>query len=310
MVMAFPKAGPYRRLLTAALRHRFLTLALAVTFFFGSLQLVPYIPTSLFESSDTGLSTMSVELPPGSTLADTQAATEQLTEGLLADHPAVQAILTTEGGDGGEPPLPLFAPGARNERDVSQKQFEQACPRHLPLHPRCRISFRSGGLLGKAKTSPSCSRERPRRPARNRMTLARQMRDIPGMVDVLQRQPGATGDADYSRCGSSYRSGGFGTEPLPATASLATLGDIDANLAEFDLGDRQIPIRVQIDPRYRDDTGPAQTLRVPSNTGDLVPFSAVADVSLAPVQLRSTATTAPARSPSAVISRALPWGRP
>jgi multidrug efflux pump subunit AcrB len=79
--VAVPKAGPYRRLLTAALRHRFLTLAIAVGIFFGSLQLVPYIPTSLFESSDSGLSTISVELPPGSTLADTQAATEQLSEG-------------------------------------------------------------------------------------------------------------------------------------------------------------------------------------------------------------------------------------
>jgi multidrug efflux pump subunit AcrB len=70
--VAGPKAGPYRRLLTAALRHRFLTLAIAVGIFFGSLQLVPYLPTSLFESSDTGLSTISVELPPGSTLADTR----------------------------------------------------------------------------------------------------------------------------------------------------------------------------------------------------------------------------------------------
>lgn len=62
--IAGPQAGPYRRLLTAALRHRFLTLAIAVGIFFGSLQLVPYLPTSLFESSDTGLSTISIELPP------------------------------------------------------------------------------------------------------------------------------------------------------------------------------------------------------------------------------------------------------
>ena len=55
---------PYQTLLKAGLRHRLLTIALALVFFIGSLMLVPYIPTSLFESGDTGLSTINVELPP------------------------------------------------------------------------------------------------------------------------------------------------------------------------------------------------------------------------------------------------------
>ena len=38
---------PYRRLLGAALRHRFLTISLAIAFFMGSLMLVPLLPTKL-----------------------------------------------------------------------------------------------------------------------------------------------------------------------------------------------------------------------------------------------------------------------
>jgi multidrug efflux pump subunit AcrB len=65
-------------------------------------------------------------------------------------------------------------------------------------------------------------------------------------------------------------------QAIARTASLATLGDAAANLAEFTLGDREIPIRVQIDPRYRDDT--LAQLKVPGRNGSLVPLVAVADV--------------------------------
>jgi hydrophobe/amphiphile efflux-1 (HAE1) family protein len=273
------KVGPYRRLLTAALRHRFLTLALAVGIFFGSLQLVPYIPTSLFETSDTGLSTISVELPPGSTLADTQAATDQLAEGLLADA-AVSTVLTTEGGDGGVNTATAYVRLVpKRERDVSQKQFEQNARDIFRTIPGARISFRSGGASGEGKDLTIVLKgEDPVALRQASDDLARQMRDIPGMVDVSSSaslvKPEVLIIPDVDRATDL----GVTVQNIAATASLATLGDIDANLAEFDLGDRQIPIRVQIDPVYRDDLGLLSTLRVPSNTGDLVPLSAVANV--------------------------------
>ena len=40
---------------------------------------------------------------------------------------------------------------------------------------------------------------------------------------------------------------GISTATLSETLRVATIGDIDANLAKFTVGDRQIPIRVQLD---------------------------------------------------------------
>jgi len=57
---------PYRQLLKWALKHRLLTMAIALTFFIASLMLVPLIPKGLFDSGDIGLSTVTIELPPGS----------------------------------------------------------------------------------------------------------------------------------------------------------------------------------------------------------------------------------------------------
>ncbi len=62
------------------------------------------------------------------------------------------------------------------------------------------------------------------------------------------------------------------------TANLATLGDIDANLAKFDLPDRQIPIRVQLDPKYRDDVDAIRNLQIQNQNGNLIPLQTVADV--------------------------------
>jgi hydrophobe/amphiphile efflux-1 (HAE1) family protein len=273
------KVGPYQRLLKAALRHRLLTLALAVGIFFGSLQLVPYLPTSLFESSDTGLATISIELPPGSTLADTRAATEQLAQGLQTD-PAVQSVLTTEGGDEGVNIATAYVRLVpKNERDVSQKEFEQQARDIFRTIPGARVSFRSAGASGEGKDLTILLKgDDPVALRQASDDLARQMRDIPGMVDVSSSaslvKPEVLIIPDVDRSTDL----GVTVQSIATTANLATLGDIDANLAEFDLGDRQIPIRVQIDPIYRDDAALMATLRVPSNTGDLVPLSAVANV--------------------------------
>lgn len=52
----------------------------AIVFLIGSLLLVPHIPVGLFGESDTELSSVSLELPPGSTLDDTDRAARQATD--------------------------------------------------------------------------------------------------------------------------------------------------------------------------------------------------------------------------------------
>ena len=40
---------------------------------------------------------------------------------------------------------------------------------------------------------------------------------------------------------------GVSTEAISEAVRIATIGDIGANLAKFDVGDRQVPIRVQLE---------------------------------------------------------------
>jgi multidrug efflux pump subunit AcrB len=71
---------------------------------------------------------------------------------------------------------------------------------------------------------------------------------------------------------------GISTSTLAETMRVATIGDIDARLAKFTLGDRQIPIRVQLAEAARDDMAVIAALPVPTASGATVPLSSVAEI--------------------------------
>jgi multidrug efflux pump subunit AcrB len=74
---------------------------------------------------------------------------------------------------------------------------------------------------------------------------------------------------------------GVATEAISETVRIATIGDSGANLAKFDVGDRLIAIRVQLDERARGDLAAIEALRLPGRDGRSVPLAAIADIDLA-----------------------------
>ena len=80
--------------------------------------------------------------------------------------------------------------------------------------------------------------------------------------------PRSTGRSCAS-CRSSTRPRASASRPsqIAETIRVATIGDIDANLAKFNAGDRLVPIRVQIEEDARTDMQRLQNLRVTNATG-------------------------------------------
>ncbi|MEQ9481672.1 efflux RND transporter permease subunit [Coleofasciculus sp. F4-SAH-05] len=269
---------PYRNLLTWALRHRITTLLIALAFFIGSLQLVPLIPKGLFASGDTGLSTVMVELPPGSTLSETEAIMQQLNQS-LQENPAVEKVFTTADNINSGTVYANLVP--KDEREVSQQEFEQEMRQVFRTIPGARISFQSQGAGGGGKDlSIVLKSENAPVLTQTAETLEKQMRDIPGLVEVTSStslvKPEIVIQPDPERAADL----GVSVGAIARTASLALIGDNESNLAKFDLADRQIPIRVQLDPETRTDISTLKNLQVPSQNGTLVPISAVADIRL------------------------------
>lgn len=273
-----PRFTPYRGLLSLALRNRVLTLVLAIAFFVGSLSLVPRIPKGLIDSSDTGLAQVSVELPPGSTLAETQRVAERTTTVLL-NHPAVENAFARVGGDSINVAKLYANLKPQADRQQSQREFEQVVRPLLAGIPGARVSFASQNVGGGSRDlSIVLKSENPEALARSAEELTRQMRQLSGLTEVISSaslvQPEIIIRPDPKRAGDRNVT----VRAIAQTASLATIGASDASSAKFDLPDRQIPIRVQLAPAYRDSIATLETLRVPADDGTLVPLVAVADI--------------------------------
>jgi multidrug efflux pump subunit AcrB len=64
------------------------------------------------------------------------------------------------------------------------------------------------------------------------------------------------------------------------TLRVATIGDLDAALAQLSIDNRLIPVRVQLGDLAREDLNRIAALKVQTATGAMVPLSAVADVAI------------------------------
>ena len=265
---------PYASTLRWALRHRTTTLLLALAFFIGSLMLVPMIPKGLVDGADVGISGVSIELAPGSTLADTKKVVTQATN-LIRQNPAVESVLSTENVGSASLTIRLKA----KEERKSQSEFEEQVRPQFAQIPGARISFESTGAVGGRKDlTIVLQSENPQALKKAADDLEKQMRSVPGLVE-------ATSSASLVKpeilvVPNPQRAADLGVtvQSIARTASLATIGDGDANLAKYNLPDRQIPIRVQIDPEARQDITNIKNLQVPSQNGGLVPLLAVADI--------------------------------
>ncbi|MGF1541889.1 MAG: efflux RND transporter permease subunit [Pleurocapsa sp.] len=274
------KLQPYRLVLGWALRHRITTLILAVAFFIGSLQLVPYIPKGLFDSGDTGFSIVQIDLPPGSQLQDTKTVIAQLNR-LFQENPAIKNTLATAGDEGqvnqGKVYLNLVP---QEEREISQQEFQQQMRSEFNRIPGARISFSSQGPGGSNKDVSLILRSNnPEVLTEAANALESQMAEIPGLVEVSSSislvKPEIIVEPDPQRASDL----GVSVQAIARTASLALIGDNEFNLAKFNLPDRQIPIRVQITPEQRRNIETLKNLLIPARNGSLVPLNAVAKIS-------------------------------
>ncbi|MEG3894556.1 MULTISPECIES: efflux RND transporter permease subunit [unclassified Microcoleus] len=282
----------YRRLLIWALKHRAIVLILAVAVFFGSVQLIPLIPTGFIDRDDTGLSTVSIELPPGSTLQQTDLAVEQATKILLA-HPAVESVLETEGspavsggaggGGGGASGVntgTLYVKLKPADKRIAQQQFEEEMRPKLIDVPGVRLSFAQGRVGGRKQMSIVLKSENAEALTKTALALTQQMSQVPGLIEVQSSaslvKPEILIKPDPNRAADQ----GVSVQQIARTANLATIGDIDSNLAKFDLPDRQIPIHVMLAPQFRSDIETIKNLQVPAKNNTLVPLRAVADIGL------------------------------
>ncbi len=279
--------GPVRRaylaVLGATLNHRYLTMLGGVALFGLSIWSTTLLPTGFIPPQDAARIVVSVELPPGATLDDTAARTDAVARSLRA-IPEVTDVVTF----GGKTPIDVREVRRatmivnlthKSARARTQKQIEGEVATRLSDIPDIRGFYVND--RGERELSVTLLGDEPVALDQAVAALESQMRALPGFANVA---PSAGIDRPELRItprpdqASRF---GITTDAISEAVRIATLGDVDANLAKFRDGDRLIPIRVQADLALRTDPQAIAALPISTPAGVPVPLEAVADVAMA-----------------------------
>src|SRR5574343_357928 len=235
------------------------TLAAAGLFFVASLALVPLLPTGFVPAADVGRTSISVELPAGSTLDDTRrvvAANEQRVQKVAHVRHVFSSVGTASTGGGpsasssnsNNSATLTITLAPRSERSVSQAVIEDALRDAVRDVPGARLAV--GGQNTGEKLQLTLTGEDSNTLLATTRQLERELRSLPGIGNVksdaslqqqeLQITPDAARAAEL----------GVTSSALADTVRLATYGDFSTSLAKLSLPQRQLDIRVRLDDSW------------------------------------------------------------
>ncbi len=270
----------YVGFLRATLRVRYLTLVAGLGLFAGSIYATTLLPTGFMPDEDTSRVVISAELPPGATLEDTRVNTDKMVK-LLKTIPEVKSVFalggTTPTGGLEVRKASLFVHLVpKSERSLPQKAIKTIISNKLAEVPDTRAWYVNERAERELSFSMLAHDGEMLNEAVRKLEGA--LRQVPGFTNVAAD---AAIDRPELRVVPKFDAAArLGVVPsqIAETIRVATIGDIDANLAKFNAGDRLVPIRVQIDEDARTDMQRLSNLRVTNSSGLAIPLAAVADV--------------------------------
>ena len=277
------KDGPLMRRYMSAmqwcLRHRLLTMIATTVFFVLSISLVRLLPTGFVPAADRGQTIVNVELPPGSTLAQTRAVAEQARQAAMR-VPGVTSIFSSiGGGSSGD----AFAPGAsaearravltvttthRSDRDEKLPELERQMRSQLANIPGARFSVGQADTGGKLQLV--LRSEDPAALAAAAQRAERELRGLAGIGNVSSSaslvRPEIIVRPDFARAADL----GVTAAAIGETVRVATAGDYEQALPKMNLSERQVPIRVKLPDAVRADLDAIGRLTVPGTKGPVL----------------------------------------
>lgn len=264
--------------------HRVWTLGAGIFAFGCTIWAFATLPMTFQPTTNTDFSQVKIETVPGSTLAQTTAITRKVAAMLAADTDTVEAAFADINPTNADIYLTL-----KKDRPTSSVDWERSIAPKFQTIADARVNFQSqsGGGFGRDVIMMFGSDD----PVLLERTANQLVKEMAGLREL--RDPRVQGDMQRPEIIIKPRldlaaSMGVTTAALSQSIRIATIGDIDQNVAKFSLSDRQIPIRVSLSEDSRRDIATIQNMPVPTVSGGSVPLRVVADISFGagPTQIR------------------------
>jgi hydrophobe/amphiphile efflux-1 (HAE1) family protein len=281
----------YHALVNWTLDHRLKTIGIALLSMVLSFGMIPFLSAGFIPYEDYSQSRMTIELPRGSTVEQTDGAAQKVAA-ILKAQPEVEYVLTSiAGGSAGmSSPAAMGVGGASgvnvanievklvapNKRDLDQRTFENKILPELKKLPDMRINFANSA--GAKDVSIALVGEDGEALMKAAEAVEREMRMIPELSSVgttaSLKQPEIIITPDFAKAAQL----GVSVQAISDAVNIGTIGDIEANLAKFNYGNRQIPIRVRLPKENNQTISAIENLKLPTKNGGGIPLSAIATI--------------------------------
>jgi multidrug efflux pump subunit AcrB len=269
----------YMKTMKWCLKHRGITAIASATFFICSILLVGLLPTGFVPPADRAQTMINLELPPGSTLAETKRVAEQARLAAM-QVPQVKSVFSSiGGGSAGD----AFAPGAaaearravltittahRNDRKESMSQIDEALRDKLSAIAGAR--FTVGPPDTGVKMQLVLRSDDPIALTEAARKVERELRTLKGIGNVTSSaslvRPEIIVRPDFAKAAEL----GVTASAIGDTVRVATAGDYDFDLTKMNLPERQVPIRVKLPDAVRSDLDAIGRLTVPGRNGPVM----------------------------------------
>ena len=266
----------YLSVMRWCLNHRGITAIASMVFFVCSIMLVPLLPTGFVPAADRAQTQINLELPPGSTLAETQAVAAQARTAAMQVAGIKGVFSSIGGGSSGD----AFAPGAaaearravltlttvhRTDRKESMAGLESQLRSKLDNIPGAR--FTVGPPDTGVKMQLVLRSEDPVALMAAAQKVERELRGLHGIGNVNSSaslvRPEIIVRPDFAKAADL----GVTAASIGETVRVATAGDYDTDLTKMNLPERQVPIRVKLPNSVRADLAAIERLTVPGKNG-------------------------------------------
>ena len=268
-------AQAWQYLYARFLDHRVWMLGVGYFSLLLTILLFGIVPSQFQPNIDDENSRVEIEMVPGTTLETTERVTDQVADILYEQQEVELALERVREGQ-----ATLYVT-LKPDRERSSIEFERALAPTLAQIPDARVRFasQSGGFGSGRDMTVMLAGSDPDLLNETAATLVEQMKGIDMLV-----APRISADINRPELIIEPREDiaaelGVTTVALSQTIRIATMGEIEQNAAKFSLSDRQIPIRVKLPERSREDLDTIKNLPVQTASGGSVPLSRVADVS-------------------------------
>ena len=281
----------YLKVVAWTLKHRAMTVLMAVGFFVGSLMLAGLLPSAFIPPDEMNQTQVTIELTPDATIDDTLRISQLAAQKVQAID-GVESVLMAVGAEQntGDPSSMRGASVNTANLDIklsdrtlraSKVDIESQINQALLTVPSARfnVGISTGG--GEAGYVFSVTGADKAQLDATTQAIISQIRVLPTVASVINNRSLPRPELSVIPNELAMADKGVTTTDLANTLRIATQGDYDQALPKLSLDTRQVPILIRLNNRDKQNLTNLANLYVPSSTGMPVQVKDVASLKFA-----------------------------